>query len=120
MRVDSRLNEPLSAQVDILGATPEELKTLSATLADADSFERYKLERPAVLTTAKLMVAFDALGRPVLNIHSSDAITEPLVDFLIDLRWGKQELLRDYTLLLDPAPLAAPVAHGCRSDQGCR
>ena len=109
MRVDSRLNEPLSAQVDILGATPEELKTLSATLADADSFERYKLERPAVLATAKFMVAFDALGRPVLNIRSSDAITEPLVDLLIDLRWGKEELLRDYTLLLDPAPLAAPA-----------
>jgi hypothetical protein len=103
MRVDSKLNEPLAAQIEILGATPAELKILNASVADAATFQRYRLDRPAFLATAKATVAFAAQGNPVLNIRSTDAFTEPMVDLLVDLRWGQEQLLRDYTVLLDPA-----------------
>jgi pilus assembly protein FimV len=109
MRVESRLNEPLSAQIDILGATPDELKAVRASVASPELFQRYGVERPAFLNSATISVGVDAAGKPVLNLHSSDAFTEPLVEFLIDLRSGTQELVRDYSLLLDP-PRAAPPA----------
>ena len=35
MRVDSKLNQPLSAQIELLGATPQELKALRASVATA-------------------------------------------------------------------------------------
>jgi pilus assembly protein FimV len=120
MRVESKLNEPLSAQIDIIGATPDELKAMSASVASPELFQRYNAERPAFLSSATLTVGTDASGKPVLNIQSADAFTEPLVEFLIDVRWGKQELVRDYSLLLDPPQVTpantAPAA--ASSDDG--
>ena len=102
IRVDSRLNEPLSAQIDIIGATPEDLIALRASVANPEIFQRYSAERPAFLASAKILVQQDAQGKPVLNIQSTEAFTEPLVSLLVDLRWGREELVRKYSLLLDP------------------
>ena len=104
MRVDSGLNQPLSAQIDIIGASPEDLTAISARLASAEVFQRYDAERPAFLSTTTIVVGADAQGRPVLNIKSTDAFTEPLVNLVIDMRWGHEELIRVYPLLLDPVP----------------
>ena len=112
MRVESKLNEPLSAQIDIIGATPDELKAIRATVANPEIFQRYSAERPAFLSSAMISVGTDANGKPVLNIQSTDAFTEPLVEFLIDLHWGREELVRDYSLLLDPARAAPAIAVG--------
>jgi pilus assembly protein FimV len=103
IRVDSALNEPLSAQIDIVGATREELIALTAKVANKDVFQHYGADRPSFLSSATFKVGMDAQGRPVLNIRSAEAFTDPLVNFLVDLRWGNGELIREYSLLLDPA-----------------
>jgi pilus assembly protein FimV len=103
LHVTSSLNEPLAAQIDIIGATPEELNDLRAAIANRDTFQRYGADRPAFLSTANFKVGKDKSGRPVLLVRSSDAFTEPLVSLLVDLRWSSGELVREYTLLLDPA-----------------
>ena len=110
MRVESILNEPLSAQIDIIGATPEELQAITATVASAELFQRFNAERPAFLSSATFSVGTDATGKPVLNIQSSDAFTEPLVEFLIDLRSGNEQLVRDYSLLLDPQRVTPTIS----------
>jgi pilus assembly protein FimV len=115
IHVDSALNERLAAQIDIVGASVDELDDLRAAVANRETFLRYGAERPAFLSSATFKVAHDAQGRPVLAIRSTDPFTEPLVDFLVDLRWRNGELVREYTLLLDPpgfasAPPAAPPA----------
>ncbi len=110
MRVESKLNEPLSAQIDIIGATADELKVIRASVANPEAFRRYQAERPSFLSSATISVGTDATGRPVLNIRSSEAFTAPLVEFLVDVRSGKQELLRDYSLLLDPARVTPVVS----------
>jgi pilus assembly protein FimV len=38
IRVDSALNEPLSAQIDILGASRDELMALTASVANREIF----------------------------------------------------------------------------------
>lgn len=103
IRVDSALNEPLSAQIDIVGATRDELVALTAKVANREIFQRYGADRPSFLSSATFKVGLDAQGRPVLNIRSSEAFTDPLVSLLVDLRWGTGELVREYSLLLDPA-----------------
>jgi len=45
----------------------------------------------------------DSQGRAVLNVRSAEPFTDPVVDFLVDLRWNNGELIREYSLLLDPA-----------------
>lgn len=103
MQVDSALNEPLSAHISIIGATHDELTTLSARVANQEVFRRYGADRPGYLSSVTFKLGIDAQSRPVLNIRSSEAITDPLVDVLIDLRWPNGELVREYSLLLDPA-----------------
>ncbi len=46
IRLSSALNEPLRAEIELLSAVPEELDNLSVTLASADTFERFGLDRP--------------------------------------------------------------------------
>jgi len=103
IRVDSALNEPLSAQIDIVGATREELVALTAKVANREMFQRYGADRPSFLASATFKVGLDSQGRPVLNVRSAEAFTDPVINFLVDLRWGKGELIREYSLLLDPA-----------------
>jgi pilus assembly protein FimV len=107
LRVSSALNEPLSAQIDLMGATPEELVTLTAQLADEATFKRYGADRPSFLSTVRFKVATNSQGRPVLEVHSAQPFTDPIVNFMVDLRWPKGELIRDFSLLLDPAVFPA-------------
>jgi pilus assembly protein FimV len=108
IHVDSALNEPLSAQIDIVGATRDELIALTANVANREIFQRYGADRPAFLSSATFKVGLNAQGHPVLNIRSTDAFTDPLISFLVDLRWGRNEVVREYSLLLDPAGFASP------------
>jgi pilus assembly protein FimV len=57
-------------------------------------------------------VSHDIKGRPVLSIRSTDSFTEPVVNLLVDLRWHNGEVIRQYSLLLDPAgfPAATQIA----------
>ena len=107
IHVDSGLNERLAAEIDIVGATAADLNDLQAAVANRETFLRYGADRPAFLSSATFKVTEDSQGRPVLAVRSTDAFTEPLVNFLVDLHWRNGELVRQYTLLLDPPGFAA-------------
>lgn len=106
IHVDSALNEPLQAQIDIVGATRDDLAVLTAKIANREVFQRYGADRPSFLNTAIFKVGLNAQGHPVLNVRSAEAFTDPVVSFLVDLHYGNGELIREYSLLLDPAGLA--------------
>jgi pilus assembly protein FimV len=107
IHVNSALNEPLAADIEILGATAEELSSLTASVANRDTFLRFRAERPAFLASATFKVSHDVKGKPVLLIRSTDSFTEPVVNLLVDLRWHNGEVIRQYSLLLDPAGFSA-------------
>src|ERR1700676_1120919 len=107
IHVDSALNERLAAEIDIVGANPVELAGLRAAVASREIFRRYGADRPAFLSSAAFKVTQDSQGRPVLAVRSIESFTEPVVNLLVDLNWGHGELVRQYTLLLDPAGFAS-------------
>jgi pilus assembly protein FimV len=109
IHVESALNERLSAVIDIVGATPLELNDLRAAVANRETFLRHGAERPAFLASTTFKVTEDGQGRPVLAVRSSESFTEPVVSFLVDLHWRTGELVREYTLLLDPAGASSPA-----------
>jgi pilus assembly protein FimV len=106
IHVDSGLNERLAAEIDIVGATELDLSDLRAAVANRETFLRYGVDRPAFLSSATFKVTQDTQGRPVLAVHSTESFTDPVVNFLVDLHWRNGELVRQYTLLLDPADFA--------------
>ena len=118
IHVDSALNEPLAAEIDIVGATAEDLAGITASVANSETYLRFGVDRPAFLTTAAFKITQDSKGQPVLAIRSTHAFSEPLIDILIDLHWHHGELIRQYTLLLDLPrfPSATRVAEAVPTD----
>jgi pilus assembly protein FimV len=107
IHLNSALNEPMNAEIDLVAATPEELSALRATLANRESFTRYGIDRPPFLSTLTFKVGKSKDGRDVLLVHSTDAIPEPFVTFLVEVNWARGRLMREYTVLLDP-PVYTP------------
>ena len=103
IHVESALHQPLAAQIEIVGVTSENSAGLSAEIADEEMFRRHGLERPLALSSTALTVRQDKQGHTVLLLRSTDAFTEPMVTFLVDLHSPMGEVVREYTVLLDPA-----------------
>jgi len=112
IHLDSALNEPLAADIDLVGATAEDLAGITASIANRETFEHFDVDRSAFLSTIVFKISRDSRGRAVLAIRSKEACTEPLLNMLVDLRWRGGELIRQYTLLLDPPgfPSGTPMA----------
>ena len=120
IHLNSALNEPMNAEIDLIAAAPDELTALRATLASRESFTRYGIDKPPFLSTLTFKVGKSKDGRDVLQVRSTDAIPEPFVTFLVEVNWARGRLMREYTVLLDPpvytpgesasssAPVAAP------------
>jgi pilus assembly protein FimV len=107
IHLNSGLNEPLNADIDIIAATPEELTALRASLAPREAFTRYGIDRPPFLASFTFKVGKSKEGHDVLIVHSTDSIPEPFVTFLVDVNWARGHLMREYTVLLDP-PVYTP------------
>ena len=104
----SALNEPMVAQIALLGATQEELSGLEIRLASAETFERYGIDKPSFLPGFKFRVRPGA--QPYVEVTSSQPISEPFVTMLVEAVWPRGRLLREYTVLLDPPTFKAPAA----------
>src|SRR5580658_2999322 len=107
IHLKSALNEPLSAEIDLIAAAPDELTALRATLASRDAFTRYGIDRPPFLSSLTFKVGKSKDGRDVLLVGSTEAIPEPFVTFLVEVNWARGRLMREYTVLLDP-PVYTP------------
>ena len=108
--LNSALNQPLDADIELLSVEQEDLATLTATMASADLFARYGLDRAAFLNTISLDIRSPSADRHVIHVSSSRSISEPFVTMLIELNWGRGRMLREYTVLLDPPIFAAQPA----------
>src|ERR1700677_3581661 len=107
IHLNSALNEPLNAEIDLIAASPDELTALRAALAPREAFTRYGIDRPPFLSSLTFKVGKGKDGRDVLQVRSTDAIPEPFVTFLVEVNWARGRLMREYTVLLDP-PVYTP------------
>jgi pilus assembly protein FimV len=107
IRVNSALNEPLDAEVDILAARPGEVEELIVSLADTDTFQRAGLDRPYVLTKLRFEVERRPGGQPFIRIFTRESVREPFLSFLVEADWAKGRVVREFTILLDPPVLTA-------------
>jgi pilus assembly protein FimV len=107
VHLNSPLNAPLDAEVELVNATPEDLATLDAKLASKETFARYGLDWPPFMATITVTRDRSASGAQVLRIKSVETVTEPFLTLLIEASWARGRLVREYTVLLDP-PVFAP------------
>ncbi len=107
VRLNSPLNAPLDAEIELVNATTEDLASLEAKLATKDTFERYGLDWPPFMSTITVTRDRAASGAQVLRVRSTETVTEPFLTLLIEATWARGRLVREYTVLLDP-PVFAP------------
>ena len=106
LNVTSALGEPLKAEVELV-AEKNEIGSLAARLASRDAFERAGLAYSNLLTGVKVSIEKRAGGEPYLRLTSTQPVTEPFVDLLIELTWSSGRISREFTVLLDPPGVIA-------------
>lgn len=127
IQLNSSLNQPFDAEIELLSVTSSEAGSLKATLASHETFTRLGIDRPAVLMFLKFSVE-QRDSRYFIKLKSTEPIREPYLSMLVELSWSAGRLLREYTVLIDPpamkgdspvlpAPAVASAAAGASSDQ---
>ncbi|MEM1091882.1 MAG: FimV/HubP family polar landmark protein [Pseudomonadota bacterium] len=109
IQVSSKLNQPLEAEIALLYDDVTEPESTEVSLAAPEDFERVGLDASALLVDLTFSVQADAAGRYVIAVTSVEPVTDPFVDFLIEVNWPNGRLLREYVVLLDP-PVSAGAA----------
>lgn len=102
IRLNSALNQPFDAEIELLSPTPEELASLKVTMANQDVFARYGIDRPQYLSNFEFSVSRGRDGKSTIKVTSNRSVTEPYVTLLVEAAWARGRLVREYTVLLDP------------------
>ncbi|WP_050468940.1 FimV/HubP family polar landmark protein [Herbaspirillum chlorophenolicum] len=107
LTVLSSLGQPLRAEIEVTSVGADEVGKLSAKLASADAFSRANVDYNPVLSSLSFAVE-QRQGRYFIRISSSQPVSDPFVDLLLELSAGNAKLVREYTFLLDPADSKTP------------
>ncbi|ESZ89420.1 FimV N-terminal domain protein [Congregibacter litoralis KT71] len=103
IEMQSFLNEPLRAEVELLDTRQLTTDDIRIRLAGGDDFDRLGVERSYFLTSIKFDIVVDERsGRGVIKLSTDEAVLEPFIDLIIEARWPNGRLLREYTVLVDP------------------
>ena len=109
LTLNSHLNEPLSAQVQLLEAEALDENDVHVGLASESEFARLGVNRDFYLTKIVFEIQAGEDGKTVL-MSTDTPLREPYLDFIIEARWPDGRLLREYTVLVDLPPRLQQVA----------
>ena len=107
INLKSAPDQPLEAEIQLLGVATDEQNSLSVGLADVAGFRWAGIEWSPVLNQLQFELKRGADGTDYIRIHSSEVVRAPLLHFLLKVAWSKGRLFREYTLELD-TPLYLP------------
>ena len=105
--LQSSLNQPLVAEIELLEVRDLASNEVIPSLASPEEFIKAGVDRQYFLTDLKFTPVLKPNGKSVIRITSSKTVREPYLNFLVEVLWPNGRLLREYTLLLDP-PLYSP------------
>jgi len=109
IQLNSGLNQPFDARIELLSPTASELDSLMVSLASVEAFERAGIDRAFVLGSLRFEIQQGDSGQDFVHVTSREPLREPFLNFLIEASWANGRLYREYTVLLDP-PLYDPYA----------
>ncbi|HVC28052.1 MAG TPA: FimV/HubP family polar landmark protein [Gammaproteobacteria bacterium] len=115
IKLNSALNQPLNADIPIVGAAADEIGSLHIKIASAEQFKQAGLPLADVLSQLRFEIVQGPNGTASVHITSREPMREPFLDFLADATWDNGELIREYTVFLNPPNFetttqAAPAA----------
>ncbi|MCR9279155.1 MAG: hypothetical protein NXH85_14415 [Pseudomonadaceae bacterium] len=101
IELDSALNERFDGEIEVLDSRGLDTSEILVSLGSAEDFRRVGVERFFYLTDLRFEVERSGSGA-VIKVTSSQPITEPYLNFLVEVLWPSGRMLKEYTVLLDP------------------
>lgn len=108
VRVESALNEPLNAKVELISVEQTAVEDIRVKLAGAEVFNRAGVARPYLLSKLRFKPVIPEHGSPYIQVSTRDSVREPFLDFLLEISWPQGNLVREFTILLDPPTYQPP------------
>ncbi|MCQ4319117.1 hypothetical protein [Stutzerimonas stutzeri] len=107
--LNSALNQPLSAEIDLLDVGDLAVGDIRVVLASHADFARVGVERLAFLQDLHFTPVIDG-NRSRIRVATNKPVREPYLNFLVEISRAKSRMLREYTVLLDPMPSSSEVS----------
>lgn len=102
----SALNQPLNAEIELLDVGSLSADQIRIALAPAEAFDAAGVERLAFLQDLRFAPLIQG-DNSRIRIVSTNPVREPYLSFLVQVSRTNSRILREYTVLLDPAPIAS-------------
>ncbi len=115
--VESALNQPLSAEIELVNVRDLEQNEILTNLASREEFLRAGVDRVFFLSDLRFSVEEKGDGKTVIKVTSSKAVREPFINFLVEVTWPTGRLLREYALLIDPPTFSSESAQPVQLSQ---
>lgn len=102
IELQSYLNQPLNAEIDVNRLDGVSRDEIIVNLASEQDFERVGLRRDYFLTRLNFEVTTAPNGELVITVTSSEPVREPYLNFLVEVTWPSGRVMREYSVLVDP------------------
>lgn len=107
-RVNSFLNQPLDAEISLIGLEPGQHEELRLRIANDEHFDRLGIVYDQFLADLRFDVV-RAGAQWLVRARSTRPVIEPFLDFPLQMTWRGGQLIKQYTLLLDPPRRIQPA-----------
>ena len=105
IQLNSFLNQPLDAQIEIISFTKGESDGMQVKLASPEAFERAGLEFSNNLRQLKFTITTNTNGKQFIKVTTRKGYREPFLNFLLEVNWANGRIQREYSELVDPPTL---------------
>ncbi|BDB20916.1 peptidoglycan-binding protein [Pseudomonas sp. CYM-20-01] len=109
MTLKSKLNQPLAVEIELLDVGGLTATEITPSLASDQAFVDAGVDRQAFLNDLTFTPVINPNGRSVVRVTSSKPLPDSYVRFLLQVQWPNGRLMRDYSVLLDPAKFDQPA-----------
>ncbi|MGY2256060.1 FimV/HubP family polar landmark protein [Pseudomonas reactans] len=109
MTLKSKLNQPLAVEIELLDVGGLTASEITPSLASSQAFVDAGVDRQAFLEDLTFTPVINPSGRSVVRVTSSKPLPDSYVRFLLQVQWPNGRLMRDYSVLLDPAKFDQPA-----------
>gem|GEM_PF-378169 len=102
IQLHSSLNQNLNAQIRLSVADGENPSDVSVRLAPPEKFDQAGVPWNYFLSKLRLEPVVQADGGILVKVTTREVVTEPFLDFLLEVTWPQGSMTREFTLLIDP------------------
>ena len=100
--IESALNQALRASIQIGNAEKFSDEEIIVRIAEKQQFEKAGIEYLHFYKQLKFMVSKTGVNGAVIKVQSHDAVIEPFLNFIIEVRTPQGRSYKQYTVLIEP------------------